>query len=102
MNKGFQYSVVDFSKALESSFIKADPQADSRYAPKLLTNNNESGSRICNAATYRVEFLLPRISTSTTPTHFESCWNTPTFRRASSKATSMQRVTTLTGTVFRL
>ena len=46
MNKGFQYSVVDFSKALESSFIKADPQADSRYAPKLLTNNKESGSNV--------------------------------------------------------
>ena len=40
------YSVVDFSKGLESSFIQADPNADKRYAPRILANDELAGVNV--------------------------------------------------------
>lgn len=40
------YSVEEFSKALESSFIQKDPTSDDRYTPRLLTNEKTSGTNV--------------------------------------------------------
>ena len=40
------YSVIEFSKALESSFIQSDPNSDNRYAPRLLSNDKSLGSNV--------------------------------------------------------
>ena len=41
-----KYSIVDFSRSLESSFIEADPDADNRYAPRMLTNDERTGTNV--------------------------------------------------------
>ena len=46
MGSYVNYSVADFSKSLESSFIEHDPQADARYAPRILTNSESSGTNV--------------------------------------------------------
>ena len=46
MKSGIAYSVVDFSRSLESSFIESYPKADDRYAPRILANDAASGTNV--------------------------------------------------------
>lgn len=42
-----EYSFIpDFSKSLESSFIEENPAADDRYAPHILTNDQNAGTNV--------------------------------------------------------
>ena len=46
LETNISYSVVEFSKSLESSFIEADPKADNRYAPRILANDDSTGTNV--------------------------------------------------------
>ena len=49
MKTGVEYSTVDFSKSLESSFIKADPDANPAYSPRFLANDTGLGINVLSA-----------------------------------------------------
>ena len=49
MEESIAYYYEDFSKSLESSFIKADPDSNPRYSPRILTNNKASGTDVLSA-----------------------------------------------------
>ena len=49
MEASIRYSVVDFSKSLESSFIEVDLSSNPAYSPKFLTNEKASGSDVLSA-----------------------------------------------------
>ena len=40
------YSAIDFTETLKSSFIDSSIKSDNRYAPKLLSNNAQSGDNV--------------------------------------------------------
>ncbi len=42
----YEYSVVDFSKTLEASFIGSANELDERYSPKILCNNQETSENV--------------------------------------------------------
>ena len=46
MEDNVSYSVIDFSKSLKSSFIESDPNADNRYAPRILANDESMGTNV--------------------------------------------------------
>ncbi len=67
MENRIGYSVIDFSRGLESSFIRTDPKADRRYAPRILTNDERAGVNVlsvlkhelqdCNGFDFSVAFI---------------------------------------------
>ena len=38
MESSIRYSIIEFSRSLESSFIEANPDSNPTYSPRLLTN----------------------------------------------------------------
>lgn len=42
----FEYSAIDFEESLQASFIGGDKEPDDRYAPRILSNDEQSSSNV--------------------------------------------------------
>lgn len=66
----YEYNVVDFSESLTASFIGSDKEPDERYAPRIVSNDENSGASVLSvikgelANCIRFDFSVAFISSS--------------------------------------